>query len=167
MIKQIVLERLLLKPLDVEHKNLYYELHSNPALMRHICSPLSFEKSAQSFATCIKLNNTFNEKRLTWCINHRQSNNDIGIVGLNFESKKKGAIGTIILSEFHNNGYATEVISGVESYALDSLGMRIFSGYSTLNNEASVRLMLGLGYSIETNDMDNTRPLGNYWLKQY
>lgn len=167
--QKLLTERLLLRPLQTEDKKLYVKLHCCPNIMAQVAEPMSERRANKSFNTAIELNQCSPKSRLTWAVLLKEPpHKPLGIAGLviNKEQNTSASLGTILLSEFHRQGYATEILTELINYGFKTIKLSEITGHSYLENIVSFNLMCKLGFEYEKFNKNTFKEPGFYWLKQ-
>jgi RimJ/RimL family protein N-acetyltransferase len=142
--------RLLMRPLCLEDQAFYCACYTDPILMRHIREPLSHEEALKSFKATLNMNANTNMNRRTWFMREIDSNTAVGLIALirrdHAVNIVEGEIGSIIVDDFHNKGYAAEAINHLVNIAFHRGPFTDLKTHHTAQNIAANGLMKKLGF---------------------
>lgn len=119
-----------------------------------ICNKMSSEYAVydEQFPTDVEslkgLLTYFTDSDEFFAVELKASGKVIGFVSLNYVDDSTRNLGYDIHTEYQGKGYAREAVLEVKRYAKENLGLaRLISGTAE-ENEPSVRLLLGAGFTI-------------------
>jgi len=137
-------ERLELRKISNLDRVWFFELLSNPELLRYISEALSPEEIEQQFQSRLTPWNLGSQHWLTLSVFEKTSGN---FVGLNGFKHRQGcaSVGFIFLSRYQNFGYATESLSAVCEFA-QNLGIKALDANITQGNIASEKVVQKCGF---------------------
>ncbi len=140
-------ERLSIKPLTVDDKELFCSLYTSPRVMKYISEPLSIESAEKLFRKSLKFK--LNERKSAFWRITSQSGLDIGVFGLykNNESNMSWDLGTLIKPQFQSLGYASEAMRALIKYLLELNIVEEITGTIPHGNIPCENLVKSLGYS--------------------
>ncbi len=81
-------ERLLIRPLAEQDKDVYISLYTDAKIMRNIGGSLSVEAAENAFVRVIKAMTKEQPKAITWAITTLDCNEFIGLQALNWQTQK-------------------------------------------------------------------------------
>lgn len=92
-----------------------------------------------------------NETGCYWLMQHKKTNESIGVVGLHNIQKehRKGEIGFWILPKFGSKGYTTEAAKAVVDCCFNSLNFNRVEATVETENPASIKVIQKLGFTHE------------------
>jgi RimJ/RimL family protein N-acetyltransferase len=145
---QINTERLQLAPLSAADWPLFYQLHTDPAVIAYCFDVPSRAEIEAKFA----------ERLLPWTpgaahwlclvITERSSGQPIGLTGF-CQRQQQAEVGFMLLPSVVGRGYATESLQALLQYAKRQLGLRQFSAVVTAGNVASEQVLRKCGFLLE------------------
>ncbi|RFU68006.1 N-acetyltransferase [Peribacillus saganii] len=106
----------------------------------------------EAFHIIESFKNNFHSKRgIRWGIIHKQTDQFIGTVGINNWSSpnKRAEIGYELHPHFWRNGYTTEAVSKILSYAFNDLGLQRIGAVVYPENIASANMLKKIGFQHE------------------
>lgn len=166
-------ERLLIRPLAEQDKELYLSLYTDAKIMRHIGTPFTVEVAEQAFSKTIRAMNKPNPTMMTWAIITLDKNEVIGLEALNFQSPDCAEIGVMLLRRSNGRLLPEEAINGLLEYGFNHLLLQQVNARYASKNLATARVAKKTGFTfIETNQpADNLSIIEsvykNTWRGQY
>lgn len=125
-------DRLQLIPIDVRspaHRALYVDLHTDPAVMHQVSSPLSPQAAEVAFERFCASTRGEHPGHRYWIVVDTASAAAIGLVG--FQKLGRGAeIGVMVLPGWWQRGVATEALTCLLEYGRRTLGLNAVSAQS-------------------------------------
>lgn len=89
-----------------------------------------------------------------WIVEDRETGLVIGRAGFDMrQGYEDPELGFMICTEYQNKGYATEVCRALLSYGKEKLGFEQIGSFTDPSNQASVRLLLKLGFIFRKEEM--------------
>jgi len=137
--------RLHLRPIDEGDEALYCRLYTDPALMRHIASPMTPNAATRSFRLARKLQS---QTQQHWIVGERGGVGDIGLVGLFVDKSDAGIaeIGVMLLATGQGVGFGAEAMAGVIGRAFATMCLRLLWIRQHIDNTAVPGMMRKLGF---------------------
>ncbi|CAH0135596.1 GNAT family N-acetyltransferase [Chryseobacterium sp. WG14] len=144
-------ERLILRPMSLEDKELIFELYNSPKFIRYIGDRnIKTVDAAEDY-----IRNKFipQIERLgygNYLVMTKEGNNKIGGVGI-FERDGLDVvdIGYSLLEEFEGQGYAYEAAQKVKAIAMEEFGLSKISAIISKDNLSSQKLIEKLGLKFQ------------------
>ena len=133
-------ERLLIRPLAEQDKNLYISLYTDAKTMRNISDPLSAEAAEKAFNITLKTMQKEKPKVMTWAIVNLQSNEIMGLQALNFQSTDMAEIGIMLLRHTNGRLLPEEAIGSLIEYAFSHLSLTQINACFAKKNLATARV---------------------------
>jgi len=131
-------DRLLIREILPKDFDGYVKLHTNKNVTDSIPMPLwDMEKCKSEFSNRIKETINPNRERKIWTIEHKSTNEFIGLCGLLFENNQGHELAYRLCEPFWNKGYATEVSKGLIHYAISNLKAKRIFADAYIENKAS------------------------------
>ncbi len=142
-------ERLLIRPLTKQDRELYISLYCDAKVMRNIAAPLSIGSARKAFDNTLKAMQTLPCKVLTWVIVKKFSNQAIGIQAFNFNDKtndKSAEIGIMLSTKEQNTGLGKEAVSALLHYGFSRCVLDMVTVLYAKKNLASDKLFSSLNF---------------------
>lgn len=164
-------ERLLIRPLAQQDKELYLSLYCDAKVMRNIGEPLTVEAAEKAFASTLRVIAQPEPKILTWTIVDKATNEAIGLQALNWitpnpykinlETFEYAEIGFMLLRQSNGKRIPKEAAGALIDYAFNHLKLqRINTFYSAKNlTVAKLAYSLGFSYNSEKQPLDENQQL--------
>ncbi len=151
---KIILEtdRLLLRELNVEDAENFYNLNLNPNVIKYT-GDAAFKSVEEAR---LFLENYHEYKRNgygRWAVIHKETNQFIGWCGLKFDPvENETDIGFRFFETMWNRGYATESAIACLEYGFETLNLKRIIGRAMKENSASIQVLkkIGLEYERDT-----------------
>ena len=146
MAHELKTERLILSQLTAQDCEDFESLVTNDNVTKYCFDPLSPEEVKNSFESRIKDWDTNRNHWLTLAVFLKQTNEFLGINGFkNTPNQKEVEVGFMFLPKYQGQGFATESLKAVLSYAL-LLGYESALANVTEPNVASTRVLEKCGF---------------------
>lgn len=139
-------ERLLIRPLAEQDKELYLSLYTNAKIMRHIGTPFTVEVAEQAFSKTIRAMNKPNPTVMTWAIVSLTTEKTIGIQALNRQSKDSAEIGIMLLRVSNGKLIPEEAMGSLMEYGFNQLNLQSIIAHYAKVNLATKRFVKKLGF---------------------
>lgn len=140
----LVTQRLVLKQLNTDFINEFYDLRSNKALMHQLDKKPDPSISAVEKLLAEWITNYQKQKFIDWAILLKSNSTFIGTIGLHYISTKDGdaEVGYVLSFQHQQKGYMSEALKKVLDFAFKTLQLK--SVYANINpaNVASQVLLL-------------------------
>jgi len=165
-------ERLSIRLLTEQDKNLYISLYTDAKIMRNIGEPLSIDNAEKAFRKTLKAIKKEKPTVMTWAIVSLENNNCIGIQALNWQNSGTPEIGIMLLR--HSNGklLPEEAMGSLMEYAFNNLSINTINASYAKKNLATKRFVKKLGFiSMPASPSQNSNSYYDYvnkeqWRKQ-
>ncbi|HOZ04911.1 MAG TPA: GNAT family N-acetyltransferase [Arenimonas sp.] len=150
--------RLLVRRLAAEDRAFYCACYTDQRLMQHIGEPLKAEAALRNFNTVLNTSTAVRLPHYTWVIQEKISQANIGLLGLAFgqlmPEPMHAELGHIMLAEYQNRGYTTEVINQMMDIAFGATRLeRIIVNHAN-ENRAVIRIVQRLCFLRESGITD-------------
>ncbi|MFK8038359.1 MAG: GNAT family N-acetyltransferase [Crocinitomicaceae bacterium] len=133
-------ERLTVRILAVEDKDLFYEMMSDPKVMDPIPqSVFSREDSDAKILELIK-SKPVGEKMI-WTITEKGANDLIGICGFLINSEGNRELAYRFRPQFWGKGYGTEVAKELLNYGFNTLNYKVIDADANKDNAKSIKIL--------------------------
>ena len=150
-------ERLLIRPLAEQDKELYLSLYTDEKIMRHIGEPLSVEAAKNAFARTMKAMRKEKPKTMTWAIVTLAGKKSIGIQALSWQRPtfihkqitpniNQADIGIMLTSVSQGQRFPAESLNILIGYAFNKLDLDMITAYHSKKNLKSKRVFDKLGF---------------------
>lgn len=139
-------ERLLIRPLAKQDKELYTSLYSDKKIMRNIGEPLSAEAAEKVFNSTIKAMKKAQPKVMTWAIITLENNECIGLQALNWQSPEIAEIGIMLLRLSNGRLLPEEAIGSLIEYGFNHLALQQINACFAKKNIATARVAKKTGF---------------------
>lgn len=150
-------ERLILRKITDDDAASFFEMRSNPEVMKFIPRPL-----ANSVDDCLELITIMNDKienniDINWTIRLKTSDTMIGHIGF-FRTQPENyrtEVGYILHPNFHGLGFATEALQAALKYGFESLQFNSIEAIIDPRNTASEKVLLNNNFVKEGHFLEN------------
>ncbi|KGJ89687.1 GNAT family N-acetyltransferase [Colwellia psychrerythraea] len=141
-------ERLIIRPLTKQDKALYITLYTDAKVMRNICPPLNKHAAEQLFESSLKQLDRFNNKRLSWVLIEKASQQAIGIQGITWDQGDSETISIGIMLTRSANGklIPEEAMGALIEYSFKHLKINKINAEYQKINLATARFVKKLGF---------------------
>ncbi len=145
-------ERLFLREFNIEDSQKFFELNSNPNVIKHTGD--SAFKNEQEARLFLENYNDYKENGYgRWVVIEKEYNEFLGWCGLKYTKHNKTTdIGFRFFEQQWNKGYATESALACIEYGFECLKLKAIIGRAMKSNIASIRVLdkIGLSFVEET-----------------
>ena len=144
-------ERLIIRPISVEDKELIFELYNSPQFIRHIGDRnIKSVEDAENYIKNRFLPQLERRGFGNYLIITKEGDEKIGAVGIfEREGLEVVDIGYSLLERFHGKGYAFEAARKVKSIGMDEYGLSKISAIISKDNIPSQKLIEKLGLKFQ------------------
>lgn len=141
-------ERLSMRLLNEQDKDLYCFLYTDPRTMRQICQPLSQQQAENAFNKTLKSTSSDTTKILSWVIIDKELNQAIGIQGFSKEKKEEDTynIGIMLTRLANGKLIPEEALTGLIDYGFKTLKIDRIKTEFINTHKASARITKKLGF---------------------
>ena len=145
--------RLTLRPFCLEDIEAYLRMVRDPEVCRYLGGGLSDLPNERHVANWLRNINGWllqSKTVFTWCIERKEDKSFVGRVDLGgFVRKAVADLAYYLVRENWGRGYATEAVTSVTAFGLDSLGLCRIQATVLPENAASLRVLEKSGYERE------------------
>jgi len=146
-------DRLVLRELDVEDSNNFYELNLNPKVIQY-----TGDKAFQNIRAAEKFLKNYSDYKLNgfgrWAVIDKSNEDFLGWCGLKYVEKlNETDIGFRFFEKHWNKGFATESAEACLKFGFEKLNLKTVIGRAMAENIASLKVLekLGMKYEKEFN----------------
>ena len=162
-------KRLLLREFEAKDADFIIELVNDPDWIKYIVDKnIHTEEAALAYIKTLR--ESYTEYRFGfYCMVEKESGKAIGLCGLIKRPYLDLVdLGFATLKECRKKGYTFEACKAVMQFAHEKLHMEQLAAITNINNYASRKLLLKLGFRFETamNIGDDGKDVVNYFVKQ-
>jgi RimJ/RimL family protein N-acetyltransferase len=152
-------ERLLIRPLAEQDKELFASLYTNAKTMRHIAEPLSNIEVEQAFSKTLNAMRKGKPNVLTWAIVTLDNNECIGLQALNWQKSAKNninvishtaEIGIMLSPSSHGKSIPKEATGAIIEYAFNYLPINRIEAHFSKRNIVVGRITKNFGFKDTT-----------------
>ncbi len=143
-------DRLIIREFEEDDLISLYKIESNTKIIKYI--PWNKLSTLDDCKRQIKkyISNYKKNKLNSWAIVEKENNQVIGITQLVYSKKVKGVeIGTKILPEYWNKGYASELTDALVKYGLNKLGIDEIFAVTDINNASAIKSLINMGMTLK------------------
>jgi len=139
-------QRLLIRPLAEQDKDLYFSLYTNAKVMRNIGEPLTQVEAEKAFTSTLKAMQKTQPKVMSWAIVALYNNECIGIQGLNWQTPDIADIGIMLSRTSNGKQLPEEAMGALMEYAFNYLSVAKINAFYARKNLATSRFVKKLGF---------------------
>jgi len=143
-------ERLLIRPLAEQDKDLYISLYTDAKIMRNIGEPLSIEAAEKAFSKTLIAMEKEKPQVMTWAITTLESNECIGLQALNWQSPEVAEIGIMLLRNSNGRLLPEEAIGSIIEYGFNHLALQQINACFAKKNLATARVSKKTGFVFDS-----------------
>lgn len=146
MNKIIETDRLIIREFVKDDLLSFHEIESNERILKFM--PWYKKRTLRECSRQLKklINRYDNYKLNSWAVTIKDKKEVIGITQLMYSDKIKGVeIGTKILPEYWNEGYASELTRAVINYGLNELKIDEITAVTNINNAGAIKSLINCG----------------------
>lgn len=133
-------ERLIIRPLQTDDREAYYDMMSNPNVMNSIPrEPMSRDMSDEHFEIHLKNGNSSDTK--VWAIDSKNGDSFIGLAAYLKNDQNEDEIGYRLRELFWGIGYGTEIAKELIEYGFNSLNIDLITADVYVENIKSVKIL--------------------------
>ncbi|MEJ6615602.1 MAG: GNAT family N-acetyltransferase [Crocinitomicaceae bacterium] len=133
-------ERLVVRPLNVNDREDFFDMMGNPKVMNPIPrEAMDRETSDQHFEK--HLNSNTNSETKVWAIASKDDATFIGIAAFLKNNEKEDEIGYRIREKFWGIGYGTEIVKGLIDYGFNVLNVELITADVYAENVKSIKIL--------------------------
>ncbi|MEO7313031.1 MAG: GNAT family N-acetyltransferase [Chitinophagaceae bacterium] len=159
-------ERLIVRQPDWKDADDFYELNSDPDIVRFIRPPRTREEANEKLRDRIENNNAGGNGLGGWVAATKQEKCLVGFFGLfQLPGSDEVHLGYSLLKPYWGLGYATEMTLAGISYAFFQLRLQVIVSTTFPDHFVSQKILLKCGFSKLCEMDDEGQPLYKYQLK--
>jgi RimJ/RimL family protein N-acetyltransferase len=157
-------ERLLIRPLSNQDKELYISLYCDAKVMRNIGEAMSHDKAEKAFNNTLKIMKKFQPQIMTWAIVDLTQSKTIGIQGFTWPTTNSPSvdkeraiaeIGIMLLRISNGRLMPEEAIGSLIEYGFSHLPLNQIDACFTHKNLATARVAKKAGFIVNETQHDN------------
>ena len=134
-------ERLIIRKLNFEDADLFYELMSNPNVMDPIPQKVfTREESDFTLEKLIEFEKRGADKKI-WCLTEKDDDSFIGFGGLLKNDNNEDEIAYRIIERYWGKGYGKEIAKGLIDYSFENLNCEKITADVNIENLKSVKIL--------------------------
>ncbi|MEQ8625521.1 MAG: GNAT family N-acetyltransferase [Vicingaceae bacterium] len=154
MKKTIETKRLLLRELDISDSEDFYNLNSDPEVLKYT-GDKAFLSISEAESFLINYDDYNKNGFGRWAVVSKDSNDFLGWCGLKLNEEKLIDLGFRFFKNQWNKGYATESSLASLKYGFNNLKINEIIGRASADNKASVKVLEKLRMNFWKNDSCN------------
>jgi RimJ/RimL family protein N-acetyltransferase len=137
----------MMSPLSKDDWRLFYELHTDPAVIARCFDPPSVLDIESKFHARLADWTVASDHWLCLVISELKTGRNVGITGLCVQNGV-AEVGYMLLPSVHGNGYGTESLRALIDYSIKHLGLRRFMAVVTAGNIGSEKVLAKSGFTL-------------------
>ncbi|WMJ76701.1 MULTISPECIES: GNAT family N-acetyltransferase [unclassified Sedimentibacter] len=160
-------DRLIIKEFEEADVPSLYKIESDKKIIEFLpWVKLSNEKECRRQIK--KYINEYKKNKLnSWAVAIKETGEIIGITRLIYSNKIKGVeLGTKILPEYWNKGYASELSRAIVDYGLYELGIDEITAVTDINNVGAIKSLINMGMQLKKYGYYNGTEAAFYSIKR-
>lgn len=154
---ELTTERLQLRQMQREDENDFFELRSNPEIMRFIPRPIA-RTVADAAQLILNINNGIRQnEHITWGIALKSAPKIIGTIGYVRMAKQnyRAEVGYLLHSDYRGQGLMQEALQAVIEYGFQVMKLHSIEGVIDPANTPSARVLEQAGFTKEAHFREN------------
>lgn len=162
---QLETQRLLLKPITKQDWQLFLQLHQDQQVMRFVSDDRSEQTIKARFDARIKEWEPRGNEWLTLTVYLKETGEKLGLTGFHagWQPYQQAELGFLFCPLHQGKGYAKESCLALLDYIFNQLRYHKAVATVTSGNLASVKLLQGLGFTLEGRIRDNFKLNGKWY----
>lgn len=132
-------ERLLVRKLNTNDSELFFELMNNPNVMNPI--PQKVFTRIESNTKLTELISIEISSKKIWCLTEKGNDSLIGICGFLKNNENDDEIAYRLIERFWGKGYGTEITKGLIEYSFEILNFEKITADVNIDNKKSSRIL--------------------------
>lgn len=133
-------ERLVIRPLLLSDREAFYDMMSNPNVMKPIPRDTMDRKTSdEHFEKHLFADKSSDTK--VWAIDSKTGDALIGIAAFLKNDDNEDEIGYRLREQFWRIGYGTEIAKGLIDYGFNALNLELITADVNIENEGSVKIL--------------------------
>lgn len=133
-------ERLVVRPFRLDDREAFYDLMSNPNVMKSIPQDTMDRKTSDEHFEK-HLNADRNSRTMVWAIDSKNEDIFIGIAAYLKNDANENEIGYRLREKYWGIGYGTEIAKGLIDYGFNCLNIEFVTADVSIENEKSVKIL--------------------------
>jgi len=133
--------RLAIRYLKTSDLDAFYDLLSNPNVMRYVKSTMSYEDSKKELKRFISYYNDNTKFYNIWAVDEIKTNTFIGICGVYQDGSIDYELAYRLREQFWGQGYSKEMAKGLINYCFNSLDIEELTAYVQIENAGSIHIL--------------------------
>ncbi len=135
-------ERLSVRTLSAEDITSFCKMQNNENVMKYIIGkPKPIEESIDELGKILDSYNNINPNFLIMAVIDNNLNQFIGTCAIVKNSDSQHELGYRLMEKYWQNGYGTEILNSLISFALDELSLKLITASAYKNNIPSVKIL--------------------------
>lgn len=147
-------ERLEIRLIKYEDKELFTNLYCDPKTMKKIASPFTEEQANRCFDKVIKMKVADTPKQLMWVVILKDSDEKIGVQSLTF-NVDVAEVGIILSRSSHGKNIPEEAVLGLLRLGFEKLNLNAIYAKCSSTNFSTLRVIRKLGFKKDTIDVSD------------
>ncbi len=144
---KILSDRLMMSPILADDWTLFYELHTDPAVISLCFDQPTMLEIESKFQSRLEHWTPDSEHWLCLVISELKTGHRVGITGFCLRNGV-AEVGFMLLPSFHGNGYGTESLQTVIDYSTKHFGLEGFMAVVTEGNVGSEKVLAKSGFTL-------------------
>ncbi len=144
---KILSDRLMMSPISADDWTLFYELHTNPAVISLCFDQPSVLEIESKFQSRLEHWTPDSEHWLCLVISELKTGHKVGITGFCLRNGV-AEVGFMLLPSFYGNGYGTESLQALIDYSAKHFGLEGFMAVVTEGNIGSEKVLAKSGFTL-------------------
>ncbi len=144
---KILSDRLMMSPISADDWTLFYELHTDPAVISLCFDQPSVLEIESKFQSRLEHWTPDSEHWLCLLISELKTGHKVGITGFCLRNGV-AEVGFMLLPSFYGNGYGTESLQALIDYSAKHFGLEGFMAVVTEGNVGSEKVLAKSGFTL-------------------
>ncbi len=144
---KILSDRLMMSQISADDWTLFYELHTDPAVISLCFDQPSGLEIESKFQSRLEHWTPDSEHWLCLVISELKTGHKVGITGFCLRNGV-AEVGFMLLPRFHGNGYGTESLQTLTDYSTKHFGLEGFMAVVTEGNVGSEKVLAKSGFTL-------------------
>lgn len=134
-------QRLITRPLNEEDLTSFYDMQSNPNVMRHIKPTMNLEESQQELQRFIRYYQDDTIDFNIWAVVHKDPIQWIGICGVYQNDQLEQEIAYRLRERYWGKGFGKEIAGGLIQYCFKKSSRGALTAYARIGNTGSIKIL--------------------------
>ncbi|WP_299568694.1 GNAT family N-acetyltransferase [uncultured Shewanella sp.] len=151
-------ERLEIRLIKYEDKELFTNLYCDPKTMKKIASPFTEEQANKCFDKVMKMKGAGIPKQLMWVVILKDSDEKIGIQSLTFNVDvdiNVAEVGIMLNRSSHGKSIPEEAVLGLLHLGFEKLNLNAIYAKCSSTNFSTLRVIRKLGFKKDTSEVSD------------